>query len=550
MKYKRVIQITLFIVLFSGTTANCSDDTPANKPTSTEQTENNDKNDRNENSDNSKDHNSEQSEYTVPDRSAIAAFPGAEGAGKYTVGGAGGTVYVVTSLEDNSKAGTLRHAIEQSGKRTVVFAVGGVIKLTKQLVIRNDYITIAGQTAPGAGICLKDYTLRINANNVILRFLRCRMGDEAQTEDDAMNGYQNNYPGKSNIIIDHCSMSWSTDECASFYGNSNFSMQWCIISESLWHSIHSKKAHGYGGIWGGTPATFHHNLIAHHSNRTPRLCGSRYSNRADMEKVDVCNNVIYNWTSEGAYAGQGGTYNIQNNYYKLGPASVANKTHARFFTAYVDNGENNQMAGTFGTFYLNGNIMDDTRTDLSSSQQKEVVLANADNTSSTAFVVKDERSTTNAEVKASDMLVPTRFSILSDYKFIEPANYAYESVLAYAGSWTCGWTTNGCSTPKRDKIDLRIVNDTRMGTFSTTASKGGGNGLIDTQNDTPEKWDDYAATQSSLIDSDSDGMPDEWEKANRLNPNDNNDSSKYNLNPKYTNLEVYINGLVNTLYPF
>ena len=146
-------------------------------------------------------------EYPTPDRTTIVAFPGAYGAGKYTTGGAGGTVYIVASLADDGAVGTLRHAIQQKGRRTIVFAVGGVIELQKQLVITNDDITIAGQTAPGKGICLKDNTLRVNANNVIIRFLRCRMGDEKRIEDDAMNGYQNNYPGKQNIIIDHCSMS-------------------------------------------------------------------------------------------------------------------------------------------------------------------------------------------------------------------------------------------------------------------------------------------------------------------------------------------------------
>lgn len=482
-------------------------------------------------------------EYPAPDRTSIAAFPGAYGAGRYTTGGAGGTVYVVTSLADDGSAGTLRHAIQQTGKRTVVFAVGGVIELQKQLVITNDDLTIAGQTAPGKGICLKDNTLRVNANNVIVRFLRCRMGDEKLVEDDAMNGYQSSYPGKRNIIIDHCSMSWSTDECASFYGNTNFTMQWCILSESLWHSIHEKESHGYGGIWGGSPATFHHNLLAHHSNRTPRLCGSRYSNRADMEKVDLCNNVIYNWTSEGAYGAQGGYYNIMNNYYKLGPASAQDDTHARFFTAYIDDGKNNQNAGVFGYFYVNGNIMDNTRVDLSSRQQSEIASANANNTSSTAFVVK------NGERAPSDLLVDTRIDILTDYSFMQSAADAYEAVLAYAGAWTCGWRSDGYIIPERDKIDKRIISETNNGTYSTNASNGGGYGLIDSQIDTIEKWDEYITVTSTLVDTDKDGMPDEWEIAKGLNPNDATDGTRYNLDADYTNLEVYLNSLVENTFP-
>ena len=196
--------------------------------------------------------------YPAPDRTTIPAFPGAEGAGKFTTGGAEGTVYVVTSLKDDGSEGTLRWAIGEIWESVGCVCRGRSYSSDKQLVIKNDDITIAGQTAPGAGICLKNYTLRVNANNVIIRFIRCRMGDECKTEDDSMNGYQSSYPGKKNIIIDHCSMSWSTDECASFYGNTNMTMQWCIVSESLTNSIHVKGGHGYGGLWG---AVLQHSII-------------------------------------------------------------------------------------------------------------------------------------------------------------------------------------------------------------------------------------------------------------------------------------------------
>lgn len=282
---------------------------------------------------------------------------------------------------------------------------------------------------------------------------------------------------------------------------------------------------------GGSPATFHHNLLAHHSNRTPRLCGSRYSNRADMEKVELCNNVVYNWASEGAYGAQGGSYNILNNYYKPGPVAAPKKVHCRFFTAYVDDGENNQAKGVAGMFYLAGNYMDNSRTDLSSSQQKEIAAANADNTCSTAFVVK------NDEVPAKGLLLASRVEISDDYTYLQSAKDAYESVLAYAGA-----------SDKRDAIDTRIVKETREGTYTYHGSNGSDYGFIDTQKDV-EGWAEYTETRSSLADTDQDGMPDDWEKEKGLAPDDASDAVKYNLSKEYTNLEVYLNELVKDLYP-
>lgn len=434
------------------------------------------------------------------------AFPGAEGGGKYTFGGRGGTVYYVTSLKDTisgnkkTKEGTLRWCLQRPEPRIILFKVAGIIHLNKTLNIPSN-TTIAGQSAPGDGICIANYPVKVKGDNVIVRFLRFRMGDLAGVEDDSFSGIRN-----QNVIIDHCSMSWSTDECASFYDNENFTMQWCIISESLRASVHRKGYHGYGAIWGGKKATFHHNLLAHHDSRNPRMCGSRYSAHPDLELVDFRNNIIYNWGLNSGYAGEGGRYNFVNNYYKAGTDS---KNRNRIFAPNADDGKNNQPEGVWGSFYVKGNyICDEPET-------------TQDNT--LGFQP-------NPKTKAKEEL-------LSDSEFevpaikTETAEDAYNSTLSFAGA-----------SYKRDQTDTRVVEETRLGLAPVRASHNANTraGMIDTQEDVGG-WEVYSYKESEVItDSNIDGIPDGWleenypgKKANELNEEG------------YTYLEVYLNELVN-----
>ena len=431
------------------------------------------------------------------------AFPGAEGAGRYTTGGRGGKIIYVTNLNDSGE-GSLRWAVNQSGARTIVFAVAGNIELASDLPITQGNLTIAGQSAPGDGITVKNFSTVIKADNVIIRFLRFRLGKERMAEmpdaQDAIWGRE-----RQDIILDHCSMSWSIDECASFYDNTRFTMQWCILAESLRNAGHPKGSHGYGGIWGGKGASFHHNLLANHDSRNARFCGSRYSNRPDLELVDFRNNVIYNWGANNAYAAEGGCYNLVNNYYKPGPAS---KNRSRLIEPYPDDGKNKQPAGIWGKFFVSGNI---------SAESSSVTETNWNG-------VHPKNLSDKSQIKSE-----TEHPI--EQVTTHTAQAAFDKVLQLAGT-----------SFRRDAVDERIVKHTRTGTFAAPGSNGSTNGLIDSQEDVGGY--PVLAPGEALPDSDGDGMPDSWEHANGLDATNASDGNLKTLDPNYTNVEVYLNSLV------
>ncbi len=439
------------------------------------------------------------------------AFPGAEGFGRYTTGGRGGQVIYVTNLNDDG-TGSLRDAVETKGARIIMFKVSGIIELESNLTITNDDLTIAGQSAPGDGICIKNYNVNVNADNIIIRYLRFRMGDELKTEDDALGGRYH-----ENIIVDHCSMSWSTDECVSFYNNENFSLQWCIMAESLRNSVHDKGKHGYGGIWGGVRASFHHNLLAHHDSRNPRFCGSRFNNAvADSELCDLRNNVIYAWGGNSGYGAEGGSYNIVNNYYKPGDCTESGVKDRIYSPNDESSEDDTQELGIHGYFYVNGNYMNES-TSVTSDNWKGIDV-NFKYSSDTKSDIKSD-----TEYDCGDITT-------------QSAADAYSAVLNYAGA-----------SLVRDTVDARIVYETQTGTYTYTGSNGSTGGLIDSQSDVGG-WPDYTYDASDVpTDTDGDGMPDDWETANGLDSSDDSDGITYTLSDLYTNVEVYLNSLVEAI---
>ncbi|HLT87290.1 MAG TPA: hypothetical protein VKZ57_06840 [Sphingobacterium sp.] len=471
----------------------------------------------------------------------IPAFPGAEGFGRYATGGRGGTVYHVTTLEDGNEPGTFRHAVSQKGTRTVVFDVAGTIFLNSRLNIVDGNLTIAGQTAPGQGICIARHPVSVNADNVIIRYMRFRVGNEGSGEPDGLGGSKNR-----NVIIDHCSISWSVDETCTFYGGENVTVQWCLISESLRTAGHAKGKHGYGAIVGGHRSTFHHNLMAHHESRMPRL-GPHVSTQ-EREYVDMRNNVFYNWAGAGCYGGEGMHVNIVNNYYKPGPATPEN-SRVRYRIAAIGvrtseyvTGKNGQPNGwkpmehVWGRFYVDGNVVEGDKETTKNNWPKGIYeqIDNKNDNTFTEQVKKEMRLSTPLE---------------TDVVTTHTAQEAYRLVLQHAG----------CSK-QRDIIDVRIVEETKNGTatyFGSISSDAKNYpGFIDVPDDVKplgaaSAWPDLGdsgVNPELLEDSDGDGMPDWWEKENKLNPNDASDGNTVTWSKiGYTNLEVYLNSLVEEI---
>ena len=482
------------------------------------------------------------------------AFPGAEGHGRYVTGGRGGKIVHVTNLND-SGTGSLRAAVNGSDKKIVVFDVGGVIALKSDLKIGAN-TTIAGQTAPAPGITVRYYTIRPDASNIIVRFIRFRRGQEKDVNDGADAIWTRHQTGQ---IYDHCSFSWSIDEIASFYDNNNFTMQWCTLAESLNNAGHGKGAHGYGGIWGGKLASFHHNLIAHVNNRSPRFNGARYdwtgytsnklysqykwANAVQSENVDFRNCVIYN-CGNGCYGGPGGgRINIVNNYYKTGPAASTDRVTNISIGNSTSSSDNSKYWNMTSLYYIKGN-------QVNSNASRDWTGINYD---SGVFTINGEKYTLDTNHYYGDDVTYTKNSAGQDCVRIRLENpteagevtthsalKAYEKVLSFAGA-----------SLNRDDVDTRYAKETREGTATYSGSVTKKKGRIDLVSDVQGYTEANFGTGSrpAGYDTDNDGIPDEWEKANGLNPNNASDALLFTLDKKnwYSNIEVYLNSLVQDI---
>lgn len=507
------------------------------------------------------------------------AFPGAEGHGRYVTGGRGGKVIHVTNLNDKG-TGSFRAAVTGNSKKIIVFDVAGVIPLASDLTIGSN-TTILGQTAPSPGITLRYYTVRPE-DNCIIRFIRLRRGQEKDVNDGADATWQRN---KTGIIFDHCSFSWSIDEVASFYDNNNFTMQWCTVAESLTNPGHSKGAHGYGGIWGGKLASFHHNFVGHLMNRGPRFNGARYGwtgytsnkdydtykweNPVQAENVDFRNCVMYN--AQGTcYGGPGGgQINIVNNYYKAGPShSLKSKTlngikvsvssgkergsQDRITQVTVSSSGNSdkkhpEYYEMTSRYFISGNTTETTKGTVTKNQDWKGVEYDKG-----TYTYNGERYSADKKNFYGDAVAHQTIDGVSCVKIkmdnpaptgevtTHSAAEAFSKVLAYGGA-----------SLYRDEIDARYMEEAKTGTAQYNGSITQSPGIIDKVSDVNGYTESTFGTASrpADFDTDKDGIPDAWELANGLNPNDDSDALTYSLDGKgyYTNLEVYANSLVEDI---
>ena len=507
------------------------------------------------------------------------AFPGAEGHGRYVTGGRGGKVIHVTNLNDKG-TGSFRSAVTGNSKKIIVFDVAGVIPLASDLTIGAN-TTILGQTAPSPGITLRYYTVRPE-DNCIIRFIRLRRGQEKDINDGADAIWQRN---KTGIIFDHCSFSWSIDEVASFYDNNNFTMQWCTVAESLTNPGHSKGAHGYGGIWGGKLASFHHNFVGHLMNRGPRFNGARYGwtgytsnkeydtykweNPVQAENVDFRNCVMYN--AQGTcYGGPGGgQINIVNNYYKAGPSqSLTSKTlngikvsvstgkergsQNRITQVTVSSSRNSdkkhpEFYEMTSRYFISGNTTETTKGTVTKNQDWKGVVYDKG-----TYTYNGENYSADKKNFYGDAVAHQTIDGVSCVKIkmdnpaptgevtTHSAAEAFNKVLAYGGA-----------SLYRDEIDARYMEEAKTGTAQYKGSITLSPGIIDKVSDVNGYTESTFGTayRPTDFDTDKDGTPDAWELANGLNPNDGSDALTYSLDGKgyYTNVEVYANSLVEDI---
>ena len=451
---------------------------------------------------------------------AIPAFPGAWGGGMFTTGGRGGKVFTVTNLND-SGPGSFREAIESEGPRIVVFRVAGTLKVNEDLNIDHPDITIAGQSAPGDGICIAG-TLNINTHNVIVRHLRVRRGIPIGGQgDDNIGGNPHHH-----VIIDHCSTSWGMDENISLYRHMRPSLdestrikdpsefitiQWSISSEAL-----DAKGHAFGATWGGNPSTFHHNLFASNTARNPSIGMSG--------PFDFRYNVIFNWQHRTIDGGdETSMINLINNYFKPGPATNENMraVFARIEQRSMYSPGNAWSEGDWypkeknrpGKWYVAGNIMDGNE--------------ELNNNNWAGMRVKETKNSVISE--GNDGQDMARVNTPFEGWPVAPhqtAEEAFEAVLAKAGA----------TLPKRDAVDIRVVEMVRSGKPTT---KTGIIKSIDEVGGYPNLTFDPSEVP---VDSDGDGMPDEWEIKHNLDPNNPDDGAIDSDGDGYTNLEEYLNG--------